>query len=481
MSVSEITLKITPPRLQRTAIERARLMGFWDDVHERTAIQLFAPAGFGKTTVMLQWRRRWLESGAIVAWVTCDNADDPSRFVAALVHSVYNASGRICALSSQSDLDALTDLLAEIAQRGARTVIVIDEARHLPKATVRTCIQYLLSNAPANLSVVIGSRVTLPLHVADLAARGNFAMLTADDLRLRLDESIEILEKSLGSKLTLDERALVHEATEGWPVALQLSIATAERDDDPGSAVRSLSARRGHLREYFHESLLSRMPVQTVALLTRMAILDQFSEELCELVSGQPDGAAQLQIISQTPMVIVGEDTGWISLHPMARDFLLGRFEQLPKREQSELHTRVSHWYAQRERYHEAARHALAAGNCADLCRAIAVDAGRAGPDRRGAGLAGADSPGHARARFRIETGGRVRTRGDRPQHRSPDDRTRGHRRSGHVAGVPCRGRAGGGCHHHLCRPSRPAPGVADAVAADTARSRRASLRRFKP
>ena len=364
MSDSEITLKITPPRLPRAAVERERLLEFWDDVYERTAIQLVAPAGFGKTTVLLQWRRRWLEHGAVVAWLGCDAEDDPARFVTALSRSVSNASGRLGTGSTRSGIAALTDLLSEIAQRGGQTVIVIDEAERLPAATVRTCVQYLLLNAPANLSVAIGSRTALPLRVAELAAKGNLATLSTDDLRLRFEESLSILERSLGPKLTLDERALLHEATEGWPIGLQLAIAMAEHDADPGAAVRSLSARRGHLQEYFVESLLSRLPASEVALLTRIAILDDVNAELCELVSGQPDGAAQLkQIVGETPIVVVGEDADWIRLHPLARDFLLSRFEQLPRHEQSELHARVSHWYARHERFHEAARHALAAGD----------------------------------------------------------------------------------------------------------------------
>src|SRR5687768_6565054 len=173
MSESEITLKITPPRLSRAAVERERLQGFWDEVHERTAIQLVAPAGFGKTTVLLQWRRRWLERGAVVAWMSCDTEDDPARFVTALSRSVRSASGRLGPGSTCSGIAALTDLLSEIAQRGAQTVIVIDEAERLPTATVRTCVQYLLLNAPANLSVAISSRMALPLRIAELAAKGN--------------------------------------------------------------------------------------------------------------------------------------------------------------------------------------------------------------------------------------------------------------------------------------------------------------------
>ncbi|HEY5782038.1 MAG TPA: LuxR C-terminal-related transcriptional regulator [Lysobacter sp.] len=363
MSESEITLKITPPRLPRAAIDRERLLQFWDEVHDRTAILVAAPAGFGKTTVLLQWRRRWLENGAIVAWLGADGEDDPARFVTALSHAVHSASGRIDH-SRRSGIQKLTDVLSEIAQRGAQTVIIIDDAERLPDATLRGPVQYLLLNAPANLSVAISSRVALPLQVAELAAKGNLATLSADDLRLRFEESIAILEKSLGPALTLDERASLHEATEGWPIGLQLAIATAEHDENPGAAVRSLSARRGHLQDYFVESMLSRLPPSTVALLTRIAILNNINAELCELVSGQPDGAAQLErLISETPIMMVGEDRDWVRLHSLARDFLLGRFEQLPAEERAQLHMRVSRWHAEHENFHQAADHALAAGD----------------------------------------------------------------------------------------------------------------------
>ena len=62
-----------------------------------------------------------------------------------------------------------------------------------------------------------------------------------------------------------------------------------------------------------------------------------------------------------TPIVIVGEGQGWMRLHMLARDFLLGRFERLPAARQHELHARAADWYAGRGLLREAARHALEA------------------------------------------------------------------------------------------------------------------------
>ncbi len=367
MSESEFALKATPPRMPRAALERARLQRFWDDVHDRTAITVIAPAGFGKTTLVLQWRRRWLERGACVAWMTADAHDDPARFAEGLLQATREASGRPPAGTTNRDaksgLEALTVLLSEVAQQGVETVLIVDDAERLPSPTLRGAAQYLLLNAPANLQVVFGSRVALPLQVAELSAKGNYATLAADALRLRMEESIELLAKRL-PQLSVDARAHLHETTEGWPLGLQLAIAAIEHAPDPAIALQSLSARHGTIQDYFVESLLAQLSPELAAFLTRIAILDPMTAELCAAVTGASNATALVaQLGAETPIMIFGERTDWVRLHPLARDFLLARFECLPAVEQVALHSRAAAWYAANERFHEAAGHALAAGD----------------------------------------------------------------------------------------------------------------------
>lgn len=372
MSAPEFTLKTTPPRLPQTALERARLMQMWNRLHERTAIAVVAPAGFGKTTLLLQWRRRWMEQDALVAWLGADAQDQPGRFVTGLLQAIRRASGRNVfdiidaqyASQTGQEIEALTALLAEIALLGTETILMIDDAERLPQATVQASVQYLLLNAPANLHVVIGSRVSLPLRTSELIAKGRFAMLRTDELRLQFEESIEILEQRLGPRLDLDQRAKLHDLTEGWPVGLQLAIAEIEHEDDASAAIATFSARREGLRDYFVESLFCHLPPPARDFLVQSAILDHMNADVCEAVTETADAAGWLDhLIRETPIMMVGEARDSVRLHPLARDFLLGQFEQLPKTEQARLHLRASHWLAENDRFHEAARHALAAND----------------------------------------------------------------------------------------------------------------------
>jgi LuxR family maltose regulon positive regulatory protein len=370
MSESEFTLKTTSPRLPRSSLHRDRLSELWSALRDQTAISVVAPKGFGKTTLLLQWRRSWLEQGAFVAWLSADAQDEPARFTRALLHAIRGATGRSSfdvlaarhAAQADREIDALTALLSEIAGLGVETVIMLDDTERLPEATIRQSLAYLILNAPANLHVLIGSRVPLALPTHEMIAKGSLAVVNVDDLRLRLEESTAILVGRFGQRISLDDCARLHDATEGWPIGLQLAAATIERSPDLSAAIRSLSGRHGDIESYFIESLVSCLPVPVADFLTRISILERMSVELCEAVTGSPMAAAYLdQLVHDTPIVIVAEQQDWMRLHPLARDFLLSRFEQLPLFDQEIFHCRAFYWFARQERFHEAACHALAA------------------------------------------------------------------------------------------------------------------------
>ena len=372
MDQDRINLKTTPPRMHRTVVTRARLARIWEEVRERAFIEVCAPGGFGKSTLLVQWRRLWLERGALVAWATLDAQDSPIRLARLLAQALRTVSGRASfdriALEVPDDPerahDALTALLSEIASLATPTVLMLDDGELLSEESARSALSYLLVNAPANLTVVLGTRATLALPTVELTAHGECARVTVDDLRLELDDAIALLRARFGKRLELEDCVRLHEMTEGWPIGLQLAAAAIERSPHYHTAVRALSARSGDLERYFIESLLDRLTPEVAAFLTRIAILDPLSPELCEAVTGSAKAAAWLdQMMADTPIFTVAEQQGWTRLHALARDFLLSRFEQLPAEEKSGLHLRAARWLAERKLYPEAARHALAAGD----------------------------------------------------------------------------------------------------------------------
>jgi len=367
----ELILKSTAPRLSRTALERPRFVHLWRQLRDRSTLAVVAPAGFGKTTLMLQWRRLWLASGSFVAWSTVDAEDEPARFTRFLLHSLRGATGRaafeplaaLCSTQPDRDIEAMTALLAEVANTGVETVLMLDDAERLPPASTQL-LAYLMHNAPPNLHLMIGSRAPLAIATAELSAKGNLALLQTADLRLLPEESNEILTLRFGSRISPDTCARMHEATEGWPIALQLAAASVERSEDPDAAISSLSGRHGDIGEYFMDSLFSRLPQSLADFLVQISILERVSVDLCEAITCCGSSAEYLDRLgTETPFLSAGEHQNWMRLHPLARDFLLARFERLPAEARDIFHCRAYHFFARAERFHEAACHALAAGD----------------------------------------------------------------------------------------------------------------------
>ena len=361
----EVILKTMPPRMPRQPLERERLAQFRDASKNRAALLVTAPPGFGKTTLMLQWRMRWLAEGAAVAWYSVDASDNPLRFSAGVVHAVRQARRRADAAeepAARAGLEALTILLAESVEDGRETVLMIDDAERLPDATL-PALQYLMLNAPDNFHLVIGSRVPLALQTAELMAQGHVARVDADALRFRLEESLAVLERQLGSRLDTDQRARLHDATEGWPIGLQFAVAAIEHDPD-GAAIRSFSAHRTGIQEYFDGTLFAHVPDDMAQVLTRIAVLDHFNAELLATMTDRTDADEVIERLAQvTPIAMVGTRSDWVRLHPLVRDVFRGRFEQLPAAEQAALHARASEWFMAHDYLHEAATHARAAGD----------------------------------------------------------------------------------------------------------------------
>jgi LuxR family maltose regulon positive regulatory protein len=375
MAAPEFVLKVTPPRPPRAAIQRAWLQRLGDEGRERTAMTVIAPAGFGKTTLLVQWRRHWMEEGVVVAWFRAHETDDAARFTTGLVHAMHVASGRAAfdSLGTQfagdpgGDVEALTELLGEIAHMGKPTMMMIDDAERLPEDTAQQSLRYLLDNAPPNFHIVIASRVPVPTEILrELRAKGEVLAVDTNDLRFTLEESTALLRQRLGQRLPLDDCAKLHDLTGGWPLGLQLVASTIEREPDIAAAFHAVSARHGDIEAFFLDALVSRLPPEMTEFLVRTSILEHLEAASCKAVTGDPGAQEMLdRLQTETPIMMPAGREGALQVHQLARDFLLGRFERLPREEQAALHARAAQWFAGQERFHEAAMHAFAMGDTA--------------------------------------------------------------------------------------------------------------------
>jgi LuxR family maltose regulon positive regulatory protein len=367
-----LVLKTTPPKLRRSLLERDRLRRIRADGDDVAVFLVEAPAGHGKTSLLAQWRLDWVQSGAVVAWMSVDAEDSPVTIVSGVVLGLRRGKGQatfgtnaIEAVRRGSGTSlALTSLLAEITDAANPTVLIFDNCERICDPQVLEVFDYLLHNLPPNLQIAAGSRVHVPLHVADLLGQGNLRRVTAADLRFDRAETIRLLSARLGDRVNADLCASLHEITEGWPLGLQLAAAALERTTDPAQAIQSFSASRDDATRQLFDGMVDSLAPALAGLLTRCALLDALHPSLCEAVTGDEDAALILQrLLVETPLLTAIEEGEWLRLHPLAREYLRARADrELSASVRKQLHIRAWHWLEVHGFPERAAQHALAAG-----------------------------------------------------------------------------------------------------------------------
>jgi LuxR family maltose regulon positive regulatory protein len=364
-TADDLLLKVSPPRSSRNLLPRRHLR--LDDARHRDAAVLLvqAPPGYGKTSLLAQWRRERLAHGVVVAWLLAQPHDDVPRLVQGLTLSVRQAAGRpgfgqtLLDGTPPKGLAGVTAWLAELAQAALDVVLFVDEADRLG-AEAREALAYLLRNAPPNLRAVIAARAGADLGIADLIDYGHCVVVGAAALRFELGESIELARVRLGAATDADTVARLHELVEGWPLGLQLALGAAA-GHDLRQVVAALAAPGDRAREQLVELLLARIDRDDLALLTRIAILDPLHPALVTAVAGADDVPARLaRLVRDTALFSVAEHGEWLRLHALAREALRVRFDALPEDERRTLHRRACDWLESRGDFEAAAEHALA-------------------------------------------------------------------------------------------------------------------------
>jgi LuxR family maltose regulon positive regulatory protein len=364
-----LAIKIAPPKVRRIAAPKSWLTRLCGQMDDHSVVVVQAPAGFGKTTLLSDWRRNCLAHGALAGWLTLEERDDGPRFLSSLVASLRSATGnprfgstvRYATEVAGGELDAMTTLLAEVIELSRPVVLILDDVHLLPEAVAHELLSYLMHNLPPNLQLVFGTREPLRVPTAELLARGELAWLKPANLRLRVEETIEFLHARLEGRIDVDACARVHELADGWPIALQLAATVLERD--PASGVAAISGGSRDIGQFFTETVLALLPHEEADFLIACSVLDMLHPDLCAAMTGVEHTADVLRKFQRaTPVLTEGEGTEWLRMHPLARTAFAERFNAWPAQRQAGLHWRAAQWLHDHGDPEAAARHALASG-----------------------------------------------------------------------------------------------------------------------
>ena len=290
-----VLTKLCVPAARPGNLPRARLVDLLTPKNGASILLVCAPAGYGKTTLLVQWARSLVGDGVAVAWYALDPSDDePIPFGAYLIASIIQALGPLPELiqlaqllrsSPEIDLQRiLPAVINAVVTSGWDCALILDDYHLITSLSIHSAIAYLIEHIPENLRIAIGSRSDPPLLLARLRARGRLLEIRANDLRFTADETAQFLNEVMQLDLSPDGVTALEERTEGWIAGLQLAGLSLSGRADKERFIASFTGTHRYLIEYLLEEVFNRQSEEVQSFLLATSFLERMCMPLCQAI-----------------------------------------------------------------------------------------------------------------------------------------------------------------------------------------------------
>jgi ATP/maltotriose-dependent transcriptional regulator MalT len=367
-----------------------------------------APAGYGKSTLLVQWYQALRERREKAGWLSLDTGDRDPRMLLAYVVQAFDESEALFDPTTRSLLSAgafvapevlMAAIVNSLASVERPIFLFVDDLHYLVEPAAQGILAALIERFPENVHVVAASREASFFQLACMRARGQLLELDADALRFDRDEISRFLSISGHGDFAPSTLAAIEARTEGWIASLKLALLAFPGQHEEASFLSLISGRGRSVAAFFVETVLVRQSQEMRDFLYATSILDRLAPDLCDAVTGRADARVMIDQIEEMGLFLFSLDQQrqWYRYHNLFSDFLRRRLADERAGWEAVLHARASDWFRDHRLDAEAFEHALKAGDphrAADILnscchemfyrgevRALAEHAGRLPPD----------------------------------------------------------------------------------------------------
>ena len=364
-----LSTKFYPPPAPSKIVKRPRLLARLD--RPGSLILLSAPPGFGKTTLLGEWRASKGDEISL-AWLSLDSDDnDAPRFLAYLIAAVQRIRPEIGIAASmllQSSPAAplktiLSSWLNDLSKLDSQVVLVMDDYHVITAQPVHDLVAFILEHQPTALRVIITTRSAPPIPLARWRSRGDLTEIRAEDLRFTPDETEAFLNQLMNLGVSPDDIRALESHTEGWIAGLQMAALAMQGKENVHSLIATFTGGHRFIGDYLAEEVFNRQSPATRDFLLQTSALDRLCAPLCDALTLSQSSQNILDELWRANVFLVplDDESRWFRYHHLFLEFLRARVQRGNALDIAELHRRASDWFDRNGLFAEAIKHALAA------------------------------------------------------------------------------------------------------------------------
>ena len=237
-------------------------------------------------------------------------------------------------------------------------------------AEVQNLLAELVRHWPEPLHLALISRISPPLPLNSIRAKGMLSEIRTQDLRFTTQETAAYLSQTQIDFLGQDALTLLEERFEGWPAGLHLAALSLSSADTQEAVLSALASEDANITGYLLDEVLTHQFPAVHSFLLKTSILDRFCASLCDAIVGESDavwnGRACLDWIERSELFITPLDNRqeWYRYHHLFQELLQQRLSaEMTPAEVTNLHRLASAWFEEHGLIDEALHHTLAAGD----------------------------------------------------------------------------------------------------------------------
>lgn len=363
----------------RENIQRKRLIQVLNDGLQKKITLISAPAGFGKTTLLIEWVR---QTDLPVAWLSLDRGEnDPFQFWVYFYSSIrilYPEIGdhalsilQVGYLNSIND--ALTFFINEIEKLSSQFVVILDDFHVVDTPTIHEALIFLIDHLPEQIRLILSSRTEPPWHLTRLRTCGELTEIHSENLCFTLDETAAFMKEIMKLDLSIETLRILNENIKGWVTGLQIAALSLQGRDDIPAFLQTFSGCNRFLCDYLLEEVVESLPNDIQLFLYQTSILEQLNADLCNSVTGRTNSQEILEKLEKDNMFIISLDDNrqWYQYH----QFFVKSLRFHLNREYSEmtihLYERAAIWYEDNGYFVDSINSFFAALNYSQVVRLI--------------------------------------------------------------------------------------------------------------